>query len=356
MNRSTRIFLILLRLAIGWHFLFEGIEKIESVSRGTTDSGRPFSSEAYLREANGPLGGLLRAQIGDPDAKALEFLTLQTAGDNQDPARTPAHTRISPALEAEWNAYFERFVHHYEISPEKDKVQYEHAKVALEQAKEQAGQWLLKGTKEVERSFPTTSVRLTLTNQQRIDEYRKKLQEIAKMVNQELPVFDKDVAKQRLKSAKAEAAGMRAELLADLSRNLQDALQNVLTDDQKKQKPLGEREPASYREWDRLEWIDAITRWGLVVVGIGLLIGLFTRTCCWAGALFLLMLYLTASPFPWLPEPSRVEGHYYFVNKNLVEMLALMVLATTRSGCWVGLDGLVRFLNPFRWRAQNDSY
>jgi hypothetical protein len=65
------------------------------------------------------------------------------------------------------------------------------------------------------------------------------------------------------------------------------------------------------------------------------------------------MLYLTAAPFPWLPEPSRVEGHYYFVNKNLVEMLALLVLASTPSGCWVGLDGLVRFLNPLNWRSRS---
>jgi hypothetical protein len=45
-----------------------------------------------------------------------------------------------------------------------------------------------------------------------------------------------------------------------------------------------------------------------------------------------------------------VEGHYYFVNKNLIEMLALLVLATTRSGCWLGLDGLLHRLNPWRRR------
>ena len=75
-----------------------------------------------------------------------------------------------------------------------------------------------------------------------------------------------------------------------------------------------------------------------------------SRTACVAGAAFLLLLYFTVAPFPWLPEPTRVEGHYYFVNKNLVEMLALLTLATTQSGRWVGLDGLVRYLNPLRWR------
>ena len=31
MNRSTKVFLVLLRLAIGWHFLVEGVDKIQSI-------------------------------------------------------------------------------------------------------------------------------------------------------------------------------------------------------------------------------------------------------------------------------------------------------------------------------------
>jgi hypothetical protein len=64
-----------------------------------------------------------------------------------------------------------------------------------------------------------------------------------------------------------------------------------------------------------------------------------------------LLFYLTMPPFPWVPENVRAEGHYLFVNKNLIEMLALLCLATTQSGCWVGLDGLLQFLNP--WRRRN---
>ena len=35
-----------------------------------------------------------------------------------------------------------------------------------------------------------------------------------------------------------------------------------------------------------------------------------------------------------------------FINKNLIEMIALLALATTRSGEWVGLDGLKRWFRP----------
>ena len=55
---------------------------------------------------------------------------------------------------------------------------------------------------------------------------------------------------------------------------------------------------------------------------------------------FLLMTYFIAPPWPWLPTPPNVEGNYLFVNKNVVEMFALLALATTASGRWFGVDAL----------------
>jgi uncharacterized membrane protein YphA (DoxX/SURF4 family) len=355
MNGFSRFSLILLRLAIGWHFLFEGIEKVESIERGPSELSRPFTSEPYLREAAGPLGDFMRTQIGDPDQKALALLSLGALPQNQDPSRVPPRTRISPELEAEWDAYFERFAAHYNLNSQTDRALYERARGALDQAKEKAGEWLAAGSKEVERSFPTASVQLKQSTQERIAEYRHKLDEIALMVHQELPTFDKDVAKQRLKTAKADAARLRTELVTELNGILYGTLEGILTPEQKKAGPVPDATAPDWRGWSRLQWVDAITSWGLIVVGLGLLLGLFTRTCCCAGAAFLLMLYLTASPFPWLPEPSRVEGHYYFVNKNLVEMLALLALGTLPTGCWLGLDGLVRFLYPWNWKTKTVS-
>ena len=41
---------------------------------------------------------------------------------------------------------------------------------------------------------------------------------------------------------------------------------------------------------------------------------------------FLLALYYLAHPsFPWLPQVN-VEGSYWFVNKNLIELAACLVL------------------------------
>ena len=64
------------------------------------------------------------------------------------------------------------------------------------------------------------------------------------------------------------------------------------------------------------------------------------------GFLPLHALSLPCPPSPGCRRRPEAEGHYLFVNKNLIEMLALLVLATTHSGRWLGLDGLLQYLNP----------
>src|SRR5947209_13913434 len=139
MNGMTRFFLVLLRFAIGWHFLFEGLDKIQSVYIGVTETNRPWTSRAYLREANGPLAMYFQRQAGDTDEEALAILEVRPLKPGEDPARVPASQRISPLLEQAWNEYFQRFANHYKL----EGVQRKLAEGKLAQAKEQAVRWLL---------------------------------------------------------------------------------------------------------------------------------------------------------------------------------------------------------------------
>jgi uncharacterized membrane protein YphA (DoxX/SURF4 family) len=93
--------------------------------------------------------------------------------------------------------------------------------------------------------------------------------------------------------------------------------------------------------WSLISYIDWSTRWGLLIVGITLMIGLFTRTSCLAAASFLLLTILTQPSVPWLPAAPMNEGSYLFVNKNVIELVALLAIMTTRSGRWAGLDAIV---------------
>ena len=78
----------------------------------------------------------------------------------------------------------------------------------------------------------------------------------------------------------------------------------------------------------------------LVAVGLSLMLGLFTQTGC-VGALALLSLFYVSSIPVGLPE-ARAEGTYLFVNKNLIEAAAVLVLLSFRTGRIAGLDGLWR--------------
>ena len=67
--------------------------------------------------------------------------------------------------------------------------------------------------------------------------------------------------------------------------------------------------------------------WFLVGVGGCLLGGLFTRLACVLAAGFLVTTYLNHPAFPWYPQPPGTEGNPLFVNKNMIECLALLALA-----------------------------
>ena len=107
-------------------------------------------------------------------------------------------------------------------------------------------------------------------------------------------------------------------------------------------------------QWTLLNWSDFIVKYGVLAVGVMLLAGLLARTACVAGAGFLLMFFLAMPSLPGWPESPKVEGHYLFINKNVIEMLALLMLATTRSGCWLGVNGLLQFLCPKSWRSKQE--
>jgi len=93
-----------------------------------------------------------------------------------------------------------------------------------------------------------------------------------------------------------------------------------------------------------LDNVNLITSWGLTIVGVLLILGLFTRLASLAGIGFVLLFYLCNPPFVGYFYSIPTEGSYLVVNKNLVEVCALTVVLLTRSGLFAGLDRLVHGL------------
>ena len=89
-----------------------------------------------------------------------------------------------------------------------------------------------------------------------------------------------------------------------------------------------------------MKLIDMANSIGLTLIGIALIMGLLTRLASWFGAILLLIYYLAYPPFGNYSFGTPAEGLYLIVNKNIIEIFALILLALTQSGQFFGLDGL----------------
>ena len=103
-----------------------------------------------------------------------------------------------------------------------------------------------------------------------------------------------------------------------------------------------------------LPWINGLVIFGLLAVGLSLMLGLLTQLGCIGGMLLMAMFYLTAIPTSGLPQPGS-EGSYLFVNKTLIEGIALFALFTFDTGRIVGLDRLWKLRHERGVAAPLDS-
>ena len=90
-----------------------------------------------------------------------------------------------------------------------------------------------------------------------------------------------------------------------------------------------------------LDNVNLVTMYGLTIVGVLLILGLFTRLASLAGIGFILLFYLCNPPFVGYFYSIPTEGSYLIVNKNLVEIGALAVIFATGSGRFAGLDRIL---------------
>lgn len=84
-----------------------------------------------------------------------------------------------------------------------------------------------------------------------------------------------------------------------------------------------------------LPFIDFMNEWGLTLIGLSLILGVFVRISAWAGALLMLLYYLPVLEFP------LIGTHSYIVDEHVVYMFALLVLGAFRAGRVWGLGSLI---------------
>jgi len=92
---------------------------------------------------------------------------------------------------------------------------------------------------------------------------------------------------------------------------------------------------------DLLSVLDFLNIWGLILVGLGLILGVFTRVAMVGGIALLGMYYLSHPPLLNVTYAIPSEGNYMFVNKNLIEMITIVLLMLFPTWRIVGLDRFI---------------
>lgn len=90
-----------------------------------------------------------------------------------------------------------------------------------------------------------------------------------------------------------------------------------------------------------LQIIDFLNIWGLIIIGLCLFIGLFTRIASISGALLMLLYYIANPPFVYSSLPAT--SHFYIFNYNLIEAIALFALATLNKDYLWGIQRWITF-------------
>jgi uncharacterized membrane protein YphA (DoxX/SURF4 family) len=387
-------FLVLLRISIGWQFLYEGLWKHQSLK--TAD---PWTSKGYLMNAQGPFRPYFRGMVDDPyDLNWLD------------------HGHVK----SQWERWQKKFASHYGLDDEQKKTlnemlhgaeSYEVPLSRLPKGKEEfiskyygptlptvmgfrpgtqpeePGTLYVKKGKELR---PEYIVRLHgVAPREEEEEYHEAVDALWKKYNStsavyfkelenlltnpewtgeptkdkdgnivERPVgeieiykkmlakYDQDYAAARwasdydhLKAKQSEIQKRQADLIGPVKKldaQLKEDAYKILTAEQRQMPPL-KPEPTS------LAVIDQRVMWSLMILGGLLIAGFFTRISALLGAFLVLSFYLANPPWPGIPAGPGPE-HSFIIDKNLIEVIALLSLAFLPTGSWFGVDGIFRRL------------
>jgi len=414
------LFLVILRISIGWQFLYEGLWKYNTLRSNT-----PWTADGYLKTAQGPFRDTFRAMTGDPDD--LGWLNYQAMSDKWDrwAGRFTQHYGLNEQQQGRLRALldppaqFERAIgalpagfdpkalppvakiegnkivvtgpitplemvqlekslgvqdqggKSYAIVNEWGEVQRDADKnpipvpkeitdflANMEAVRKQANtltfRQKLKGslavdpdrvgvvwdpkTRDLQYGPPQGDEgRNDIVRYGEIQEYKDTLAQYDKALKQAKIDFQLDHA-ERLGKLVAEKRAKLVGPIRAMESELKLEATKLLSGNQIARGAVPPENTPGYRA-------SMQAMWGLLILGPLLILGLGTRLAALAGAVMVLSFYLVVPPWPGVPQPPGPE-HSFVVNKNLIEVLALLAVAAFPTGTWFGIDGI--FYRLFR--------
>lgn len=389
-STAAVILLVVLRISLGWQLLYEGLWKIDTLSTPS-----PWTAAGYLKNSTGPFRPVFRDLAGDPDE--LGWLDYDTVANRwKDCAeKFKTHYRLDKQQAAKIDGLLngntveigeeeviaqplEKLPSNIGKWPVSEKiVRYDaeakqlfvSTKYFMEPSDRARLEKLVDGRKDAEAAAFLKAVKTLDERQKKSLGYLRKLAGAVKgnpdlLGNEEwqrlgkkdqyikqLQEYEQDYASastpadwDHLSHTWSEIQALRSELTGPV-KALEDEFYTKAEGILKLEQHSRGEMPVT---WTALKISDMLTIVGLTALGITLIVGLLTRLSCLVAAFMLFSFYLAMPPWPGSP-PIPGPEHSFIINKNLIEVIALLALSTIPTGLWFGLDSLLsRFFSSWK--------
>lgn len=331
-SKAAIILVVALRLATGWHFYSEGVKKLEP----------GFSSAGVLRAATGPLAPLYHGMVTGPH-KVFPILSAPL----KEGSRSPEQSAELSQWEAEYAKGAAAAIKSGEPLPTEVSPHASYAPL-LGNVRESWDQ----GLKRLRRQGVSDEQIVQAEQIQErelgdllyylygegpaIDELRHEAWRLEQMRKEVIGEKPAPFLHDRIKKKTAEIWKTMQPWAAAVTQSEEsfiDAVAKLVATDEEGAPDASNVETALV-ERSFLKRIDRIVTVVVMACGIGLFLGLFTPFFAVVAALFLISIIATQPP--WVADANTT---YFFY--QLVEVVALLLLAAVSAGRWAGLDRLI---------------
>ncbi len=347
---GTFVALLLLRVAVGFHFFKEGTNKLKS---GT------FDAQYFLAAAKGPLAPYFKSMLDDPDGKTrLCVVELEGSTDSAFAPNVDLDPEFTFLI---WDEFMDEVSSYYGFgSPDLEKQIAERRAELADQiaaARESNDSNVDVEALETQRDIDEQSI-LALRQQPRraeqiFNDHKQQLLDFLQLnrtdlishfnTSDRLKGFWKDGESREevalyVDSLREQVDSIRSDRQKKLRAwtsevvgiwdSLEDQI-NSLTVDAQSEMPRYEIHRPFDQEQSKVKVINQVIPWFDTIVGVLLILGLFSRLASGAAALFLASVIATQPPFIPGTEPT-----YFYA----IELAACLVIFATSAGRMGGLD------------------
>ena len=299
--------IVLLRIAIGWHFFYEGIHKF--------DERNGFSAKGFLGVAKGPTAPLFFEML--PDIKGVKRLVIETVKDEKG---KDAKTFI--VYENAWHKFKEHFLARQTLD--------EGQKKKVDDIFDQYLTSLREGAADV--ADEVAAFRASLERYEKMVADIRNSTEFEQKRRWDAMMGYRKEADTWINMLNAMSNGLQSDMARVVSPQLAGEGGKIVTQPEKAWVP----NPIVSTH---MKTLDLAVTYGLTAIGLCMILGFCNRLACLGGAAFLFNVFLTTWPVPGVypPIPDMI-GHFLYISKDVVEMIAMLMLAAMPAGRWAGLD------------------